>query len=70
MVNYMSDLIRILVHIVSFIMAAFVLVHVDFIKFMRKGHESKAQMLYIIVALALGYLMAQFILNLSINYIY
>lgn len=66
----MLDFTRIAIHVLSFVLCAFVLIHVDFTKIMRKGHESKGQILYIIVALALSYLVAQFLLNLSVNFIY
>ncbi|NLC65180.1 MAG: DUF1146 domain-containing protein [Erysipelothrix sp.] len=66
----MSDYLRVGIHVLSFVFCAYVLLHVDFIKFMRKGHESKAQILYIIVALGLSYLVAQFFMNMSINFVY
>ncbi|WP_078055167.1 DUF1146 domain-containing protein [Erysipelothrix larvae] len=62
-------IIRIVVTIISFVVCAYALSGIDFSKLIRKGHESKAMMLYILLSMGLGYLVAQFILSLSSTYI-
>lgn len=66
----MSDLLRILVHLASLGISSYVLIGVDFNKFMRKGHSDKAQALFILSSLALAYLVAQFLLSISMNFVY
>ncbi|WP_236262230.1 DUF1146 domain-containing protein [Erysipelothrix anatis] len=53
----------------SFFISAYALYGVDFRKFTRKGKEMHMQVLYILLALALGYAVAQFLLGLSTNYL-
>lgn len=66
----MSDLLRIGVHFGALIISAYILIGVDFSKFLRKGHQDKAQLLYFAMTLALAYLIAQFLLSLSMNFVY
>lgn len=66
----MSDKLRIAVHLGALIVSAYILVGVDFSKILRKGHQDKAQLLYFAMSLALAYCIAQFLLNLSMNFVY
>ncbi|CAM3466783.1 DUF1146 domain-containing protein [Erysipelothrix sp. D19-032] len=65
----MSDYPRIILYLMSFFISAYALYGVDFRKFTRKGKEMHMQVLYILLALALGYAVAQFLLGLSTNYL-
>ena len=66
----MSDFIRISVHLISLVFTLYILMGVDFERVLRKGHGYKGQMLYFMCAMALAYLIAQFILNISVNFVY
>lgn len=59
---------RIGVHLISFVFSFYLLMGLDLTRFVRKGHENKTQLLYLFLAMALGYLVAQFVLNLSTNF--
>lgn len=50
-----------LIYIISFTLAMFALQSVNYEKFIKKGRVIEAQLLYILIAMALGYLIAQFI---------
>lgn len=66
----MSDIVRISVHLSALIISGYVLMGVDFSKFLRKGQQDKGQLLYVLTTLAMAYLVAQFLLNLSISFVY
>lgn len=66
----MFDYIRIGIQLISFGFCLNLLFSVDFTKVMRKGHESKAALLRYLCAMALSYLVAQFLFNLTINLVY
>ncbi len=66
----MGDTLRIGVHIGALIVSAYVLVGVDFTKILKAGHRDKAQLLYVVLTLALAHLVAQFLLSLSMNFVY
>lgn len=63
-------MLRIAVHLGALIISAYVLVGLDFSKILRKGHEDKAQLLYLMLTMALAYLLAQFLLSLSMNFVF
>ncbi len=50
-----------LIYIISFTLAMFALQSVNYEKFIKKGRVIEAQLLYILIAMALGYLIAQFV---------
>ena len=60
--------IRIGVHLISFVVSFYLIMGLDLTPFVRKGHGNKIQLLYVFLAMALGYLVAQFVLNLSVSY--
>lgn len=64
----MHDILRISIYIVSFLLSAYGLSGVDFTKIMRVRKQQEIMILYFVLALALGYLVAQFLLGLSPNY--
>ena len=61
----MPDIVRIIIYLFSFGASGFALSGVDFSKITRKGSETKIQLLYIFLALALGYLVAEFLMGIS-----
>ena len=61
----MHDLVRILIYLVSFIISAYALSGIDFTKNMRQNADTKMQILYILLSLALGYGVAQFVMGIS-----
>ena len=50
-----------LIYLISFTLAMFALQSVNYEKFIKKGKVIEAQLLYILIAMALGYLIAQFV---------
>ena len=50
-----------LIYLISFTLAMFALQSVNYEKFIKKGRVIEAQLLYILIAMALGYLIAQFV---------
>lgn len=60
-------LIRIIVHLMAFIISLFTLSGVDFKKVARRGKEAHVFLVYILCSIALGYLVAQFLLNISLK---
>lgn len=61
----MPDIVRIIIYLFSFGVAAYALSGVDFSKITRRGSEAKIQLLYIFLALGLGYLIAEFLMGIS-----
>lgn len=59
-------LISLFVHILCFIISFWALSNVAFERFVHAEKPGKTQMLLLLLALALGYLVAQFLLNISI----
>ncbi|MCI5773616.1 MAG: DUF1146 family protein [Erysipelotrichaceae bacterium] len=51
-----------LIYVLSFSFAMYALQSVNYEKFIRSGKVTQAQFLYILLAMALGYLVAQFLL--------
>ncbi len=66
----MSDLLRIGVHLGALVVSAYLLIGIDFAKILRPNHRDKAQLLYLVLTMALAHLIAQFLLSLSISFIY
>ncbi len=65
----MPDLVfRILLHLVCFVLAFYALEGLDFTKILRKGQSLKALILLFLLSMALGYLVAQFLLMLAFRY--
>lgn len=59
---------RIAIILVSFGSVAYALYGVDFGKMLRKGHQGKAILLYLLLSMGLAHLVAQFLLSLSITF--
>lgn len=55
---------RILVHIICFFICFYALEAVDFARFIRRNEVGRARLLLVLFSMALGYLVAQFILAL------
>ena len=64
----MYDILRIVLYLVSFIGCAYALGGIDFAKVMRPKSAVKMQLLYILLSMGMAYLVAQFLLGLSMNY--
>lgn len=63
-------IVQLLIHLACFGVAFYALDALDFNRFMKQGRVIKAQILYIVIAMALGFLMAQFLLKLSYTFYY
>ncbi|HEY4537639.1 MAG TPA: DUF1146 domain-containing protein [Erysipelothrix sp.] len=61
----MHDIVRIFIYLVSFVISAYALSGIDFTKNMRQNADTKMQILYILLSLALGYGVAQFVMGIS-----
>ncbi len=68
--DIMSNFVRISVHLISLLVCGYVLLGFDFAKVLRKGHEHKGQLLYVLASIAFAYLVAQFLLSISISFVY
>lgn len=64
----MLDSLRITIYLVSFAASAYALQGLDFTKFTRRGGQQRMFLLYLLASMALGYLVAMFVLGLSLNY--
>lgn len=53
-----------LIYVMAFSLAMYALQSVNYEKFIKKDRIVEAQLLYILIAMALGYLIAQFILGI------
>ncbi len=62
----MENTFRVIVYIGSFVCCFTVLSWVDFGKFMRQGKTNYGQLLLFIFAMALAYLVAEFLLGLQL----
>jgi len=62
----MQTTIRIGLHIVCFVLSLYALEGVDFARFFRRNRARQAQVLLILLSMALGYLVAQFLLMLQV----
>jgi len=65
----MQTMIRIVVHMICFVVSLYALEGVDFARFFRKNKAMKAQILLFLLSMALGYLVAQFLLMLQVSVI-
>jgi uncharacterized integral membrane protein (TIGR02327 family) len=61
-------LLRIVLHLASFAIALYALEGIDFARFIRKGRTTQATILLFLLSMALGYLVAQFLLMLAYRY--
>ncbi len=61
-------IIRIVLHIVSFGVCWYALNGLDWSKFIKQGKVVQAQLLLIVLSMALGYLLAQFLLAIGFSY--
>lgn len=61
-----EEIIRIGIYLVSFVLCFYTLSALDLQKLLRKGKTVQAQILLLLLAMALAYLVAQFILNMRI----
>lgn len=61
----MLDIVRIVIYLFSFVVSAYALSGLDLKKITRRGSETKIQLLYIFLALGLGYLIAEFLMGIS-----
>ena len=61
----MQVYIRIGLHIVCFFISLYALEGIDFARFFRKNKSEKAQIFLFLLSMALGYLVAQFLLMLQ-----
>lgn len=61
----MNDWLRILIYCVCCFASLYALNGIDLSRLARKGHEEKMLLLYILLSLAIGYGVAEFILGLS-----
>ena len=57
-------IIRVIVHLVCFAITMIAMQSIHYEKFIRKGKVIQAQILYILVAMCIALLSAQFLLNL------
>ncbi|MEA5026812.1 hypothetical protein SDC9_89913 [bioreactor metagenome] len=61
-------IVRIILHIVSFALSWYALGCIDFARYTKPGHAKQTQVLYMLISLALGFLVAQFLLAIGFNY--
>lgn len=61
----MPDIVRIIIYLFSFGAAAYALSGINFRKIMLPQSETKMQLLYIFLALAIGYAVAEFLMGIS-----
>lgn len=59
---------RIILHIACFGVSLFALEGIDFSRFIRKGRTQQATVLLFLLSMALGYLVAQFLMMLAFRY--
>ncbi|MFV0379656.1 MAG: DUF1146 domain-containing protein [Anaerorhabdus sp.] len=60
----MSKIAEIAIYIISFILSMIALSSVNFEGIIRKGHSDKAQVLYILLSMALAYFVGSFLMKL------
>ncbi len=63
----MNPIVRITVHFLSFALAMIGLSSIDFNRFLKKNKVWQAQLFYILLAMVLGYGIAQFLLQIMWN---
>ncbi len=64
----MDQLPRLFAHFFGFTIAMMALNSVDFNRFLRKNKVWQAQLLYLVLAMVLGYGVAQFLIALTIQF--
>lgn len=55
---------KVLVYLFSFFISLYGLSALDFNRFIKKGNVNKGQVLYFLIAFALSYLVANFLMNI------
>lgn len=60
----MNPIVRISLYFLSFAIAMIGLSSIDFNRLLKKNRVWQAQVLYIVLAMAIGYLIAQFLFNI------
>ena len=63
----MEAIVRVVVHLACFALALYAMQAQNYEKLIRKGRVVQAQLLYILVAMCIALLAAQFLLNLVIK---
>ncbi|HHX52461.1 MAG TPA: DUF1146 domain-containing protein [Erysipelothrix sp.] len=61
-----AEIIRIALLFLSFFASYWAILGIDFERFIRKGKTSQAQILAVLLAMAMAYLVMQFILSLQL----
>ena len=64
----MTYFIRLLIYFVAFAISLYALSALDFNRFLKKNHVMAAQVLYIVLAMALAFLMGQFIMAIMYGF--
>ena len=59
---------QILVYFICFMLSLYALSALDFKRFIKKNAAFKAQVLYLILAMAIAYLFAQFLMGIMYSY--
>ena len=59
---------RIILHLGCFAISLYALEGIDFARFIRKGRTQQATILLFLLSMALGYLVAQFLMMLAFKY--
>ena len=63
----MEEIVRVVVHLSCFALSLYAMQALNYEKLIRKGHVVQAQLLYILTAMCIALLAAQFLLNLVIK---
>ncbi len=63
----MNPIVRISIHFISFAIAMIGLSSIDFNRFLKKNKVWQAQTLYLVLAMVLGYGVAQFLIHIMWN---
>lgn len=61
----MKFLIQLFIYFICFFICLYALSAVDFNKFLKKNRNYEAQVLYIVLAMIMAYILAKFILSLT-----
>ena len=61
------NIFKVIVYLLAFISCMYALEAINFEKFIKKNQIFKARLLYLLIAIALAYLVAEFIINLKIS---
>ena len=61
-----KELARLIIIFVTFVMSYWALLGIDFSRFLRKGRTVEAQILCVLLAMALTYLVVEFLFSLQV----